>query len=367
MTNRKRSATLKDVAAHAGVSIKTVSNVVNDWPYVTDETRQKVWEAIQVTGYRPNQAARSLVTGRTRSIGVIIPDISNPFFGLAVRGCEDVLFAADYSLFLCNTNEDVEREKSYLELMLRRGVDAIILWGSRLRCEELEQINATSLPLITVEHSEAPTQAGHTCINVANVDGGRLATGHLAEQGYRRIAHLGGPHGRITAMRRLQGYRQALDAHGLPYDPELVRFLPPSTRSGYKAALEILQGDKPDAFFCYNDLIAVGALLATRELGLDVPGQVGIVGFDDILMASLTEPPLTTVRIPQYSLGKLTGQVVLESLENRRDEPQTIDFPVELLVRASSGRDLFDGQARQEMLSRLVSAISTDPDPIGDN
>ena len=157
MAAKKKSVTMTDVAAHAGVSVKTVSNVINDWPYVTDETRQRVVEAIEVVGYRPNQMASSLVTGKTLSIGVVIPDISNPFFGASIRGCEDVLFEAGYSLFLCNTNENEKRERYYLEQLLSRGVDALILWGTRICCEDLEGIVGSEIALVTVELGEQPT------------------------------------------------------------------------------------------------------------------------------------------------------------------------------------------------------------------
>ncbi len=172
-----RPATLKDVAAYAKVSIKTVSNVVNEWPYITDETRQKVLDAIQAVGYRPNQAARSLVTGKTRTIGVLIPDIANPFFGAAMRGCEDFLFQGGYSLLLSNTNEDLSRERNNLELLLSRGVDALLLWGSRMGCEELEEIIGPRLPLVTVELSTEPRRPNHANINIDNQRGAELATG----------------------------------------------------------------------------------------------------------------------------------------------------------------------------------------------
>ena len=293
-TNRK-STTLRMVAEYAGVSMKTVSNVVNNWPYVTDETRHKVNEAIRAVGYRPNQAARSLVTGKTLTVGVVIPDISNPFFGMAMRGCEDTLYQGGYSLVLCNTNEDSEREKYNLNLLMSRGVDALIVWGARNCCGELMEIAGDTIPVVTVDVESEPTEKNHTNINVDSISGAYQATKCLLDQGYRQIAHMEGPLSRITAQRRATGYYQALMDHGIERDPRLVVSAAPSIRGGYRAALEMLTADRPEAVFCYNDLMAIGLMIASREMNISVPKDLAIVGFDDISQASMTEPPLTTV------------------------------------------------------------------------
>ena len=360
MIATKRRVTMSDVAAHAGVSIKTVSNVINDWPYMTDETRQKVLQAIEAVGYRPNQMARSLVTGRTRAVGVVVPDIANPFFGVAVRGCEDVLFEAGYSIFLCNTNEDVSRERYYLDQLLSRGVDALILWGTRICCAELEAIVGTETSLVTVELGEEPTGPNHICINVDNLRGARIATEHLIEMGYRRIAHLAGPAGRITRELRLQGYQQALESAGIFSSPQLIESEHPSIRGGFRATCRLMQAEKPEAIFCYNDLMALGAVLAARHLGLTIPDDLALVGFDDIEMASMIDPPLTTMRIAHYRLGKLTGEVVLERLHSGEPARKLILSPVELQVRGSSGKLLFTEQQRKTMLDSLISSLVED-------
>ena len=358
MAARKKGVTMSDVAAQAGVSIKTVSNVVNDWPYVTDDTRKRVMQAIMSVGYRPNQMARSLVTGKTKAIGVVVPDISNPFFGVAIRGCEDVLFAAGYSLFLCNSNEDVDRERYYLDHLLSRGVDALILWGTRICCAELEEIVGTEAALVTVDLGEQPTGPNHICINVDNVRGAQIATGHLIHLGHRRIAHLAGPPGRITAGLRKQGYEQALVAAGIAPSPRLVASERPSIQGGFRAAQALIQTEKPEAIFCYNDLMALGVVLAARHLGLVIPDDLALVGFDDIEMASMIDPPLTTVRIPQHKLGRLTGQIVLERLQDAASAQKAILCPVELQVRGSSGKGLFTDQQRRATLDGLISSFS---------
>jgi LacI family transcriptional regulator len=362
-----KPATLKDVAAYAGVSIKTVSNVVNDWPYVTEETRQKVLEAIQAVGYRPNQAARSLVTGKTRTVGVLIPDIANPFFGAAIRGCEDVLFQGGYSLVLSNTNEDLSRERYNLELLLSRGVDGLLLWGTHICCEELECIIGSNLPLVTIELDEPPTRPNHANINVDNQHGAFMATQHLLDEGYTSIAHLEGPEERVTARLRLAGYRQALTEAGIAFEEALVLRASPTIPGGYQAALEMLQQHRPRAIFCYNDLMAFGSLIAARELGLDVPTDLALVGFDDIAMSAFSEPALSTVRIDQYELGRLAGGVILEQMQNPAAAPTNYIFPVEMVARTSSRSQPFSAEERKAALKSLLASFTPglSPQPYG--
>ncbi|MBD3307059.1 LacI family DNA-binding transcriptional regulator [candidate division KSB3 bacterium] len=360
MAAKKKTTTLSDVAKYAGVSIKTVSNVVNDWPYVSDETRKKVQDAIQVTGYRPNQMARSLITGQTKSIGIIIQDISNPFFGLAIRGCEDVLYNNGYSQFLCSASEDIERERYYLDVLVSRAVDAVIIWGSRLAGEELQTRLGKDLPFVTVDYEGEPIGKNHTIVNVNNVNGAEAATRHLIRQGYLTIAHLASSLGRITCQRRLMGYRQALEASGIPYEPHLIQKGQPSISGGYRATLELLKTRNPDAIFCYNDLMAVGAILALQYLDRQVPDDVAVVGFDDIMAASMIDPPLTTMRIAQYELGKLTGELVLERLKEGICCPKSQIYPVELQVRGSCGAVQFTRGYKHHLVEHVVSSFAVD-------
>jgi len=365
MPEKNRPVTIKEVARIAGVSIKTVSNVVNDWPYVSEETRQKVLDVIREVGYRPNYSARSLVTGKTKTIGVIIPDISNPFFGMAIRGCEDLLFQKEYSLVLCNTNEDINRERFNLELLMSRGVDALIVWGARNECTKIEEYTGDQIPLVTVDLPGCPLSGNHTGVTVNSQEGAFEAVRHLIDLGCRRIGHLEGPDIRMTAQRRVNGYRQALESAGIPYDPNLLVSDAPSIRGGFRAAMEILTSRKPDAIFCYNDLMAVGALVAAREKKINVPQDLMVCGFDDITMASMTEPPLTTIRINQYKLGHLTGRLVLDRLEKKIEGPQAISFPVALQVRGSTNRNSFGNEERISILENLISSLTADdPDRI---
>lgn len=352
--------TIEDVARHAGVSIRTVSRVINKRPDVAASTRQRVQDVIDALGYRPNTLARSMITGQTMSIGIVLPDIANPFFGRAIRGCEDFLNEAGYSILLCNTDEDLKKEQEYLALLLDRRVDGVIIWGSRGECDILEAVLGVELPVVTVDcHAFCGNVVN---INVQNHEGARMATHHLIEVGHTQIGFLAGPATRLTAKRRLSGYQQAMaDAALTPLVAPLVGEAVPSVLQGYEGAKQLLSvADRPTALFTYNDLMAAGALLAARYLDLRVPDDVAIVGFDDILMSAMMDPPLSTIRIPQYELGRLTGEKVLSLLTGASSSPETIDFPVELRVRASSTGNQLLAQDKQVMVEDIIALLAQD-------
>ncbi len=354
------SVTIEDVARHAGVSIRTVSRVINQRPDVAPLTRNRVQAVIEQLGYRPNTLARSMITGQTMTIGVVLPDIANPFFSRAIRGCEDFLNQAGYSIFLCNTDEDLEKEQEYLALLLDRRVDGVIVWGSRGEGDVLAATVGTELPVVTVDCHAFDGNVVN--INVQNHKGAQIATNHLLDVGHQRIGFLAGPVTRLTAKRRLNGYLEAMAAAGLsPLVAPLVGEAIPSVLQGYEGAKQLLvAATRPTALFAYNDLMAAGALLAARYLNLRVPDDVAIVGFDDILMAAMMDPPLTTIRIPQYELGRLTGEKTLDLLTGRISSPETIDFRVDLHVRASSAKTKLGAQEQQTMVADIIRRLADD-------
>jgi LacI family transcriptional regulator len=354
------SATIDDVARRAGVSIRTVSRVINNRPDVAETTRARVKQAMADLNYRPNSLAQSMVTGSTKTVGVVLPDISNPFFGRAIRGCEDTLAEAGYSIILCNTDENLEKEQKSLELLVDRRIDGIILWGSRADCDTLETLVGQNTPAVTIDC--AVFCGNNVSLDVENRQGAQAITDHLISLGHERIGHLAGPSQRLTAQRRLLGYQQALEKNGLEFNPSLVIETAPSVYYGYHAALELLQStDKLTAAFAYNDLMAIGAMLACQQLGLSVPRDVAIVGFDDIVTASLVSPALTTVRIDQYRLGTLSGQLLLERLTQKRSEgPSTASFPTEVIVRNSCGAKRRSQKQTQQILEDLITSVSVD-------
>lgn len=352
--------TIEDVARYTGVSIRTVSRVINSRPDVAQATRERVLQAIEELNYRPNSLAQSMVTGSTKTIGVVLPDISNPFFGRAIRGCEDVLAEAGYSIFLCNTDEDIQKERRYLTLLADRQVDGVILWGSRASCETLEALLGPELPTVTVD---CEAFCGNVVrLDVQNIQGAQAVTTHLISLGHRKVGHLAGPVQRLTARRRLFGYQQALEQAGLEFLPSAVIEAAPSVYHGYTAALQLLQqADRLTAIFAYNDLMAIGAMLACQQLGLNVPKDVAVAGFDDIVTASLVSPALTTVRINQYRLGALSGQLLLGRMETpARNAPASVDYPTELIIRNSCGARRRSQKQTRRIVEDLIAAVSVD-------
>jgi len=352
--------TLNDVAASAGVSAKTVSNVMNDNQNVTDRTRNKVREAIAALGYRPSALARSLVTGRTRTIGVMIPDVSNPFFGQAILGCEKILNASGYSIFLCDTEEDFDKERRYLATLMEKGADGLILWGGQMGREELSGLTAGLVPIIAIDTAIEEAAENVTTVKVENEHGAIAAVRHLLQAGRKRIGHISGPLQRATARRRSSGYQLALGEAGVAFDPCLVVETAPSIRAGYRAALRLLQSRQMDAVFCYNDLIAIGAVVACNHLGISIPDDLALVGFDDITIAALITPSLTTVRIAQYDLGKLTATLLLERLERQDVAGSSFNFPVSLQIRNSCGTKRLSQDDMRTILDTIASSEAVD-------
>lgn len=352
--------TLKDVAAYAGVSAKTVSNVVNDNKNVADRTRNKVREAIAAVGYRPSAVARSLVTGQTRTIGVMIPDVSNPFFGQAILGCEKILNASGYSVVLCDTEEDFDKERRYLATLMEKGADGLILWGGQMGRDELAGLTAGRVPVIAVDTAIEESAENITIVKVENERGAHAAVRHLLQAGRKRVGHIAGPLQRATARRRSSGYKSALGEAGVAFDPCFVVETAPSIRAGYRAALQLLENKDLDAVFCYNDLIAIGAVVACNHLDISIPDDLALVGFDDITIAALITPSLTTVRIAQYDLGKLSATLLLERLESRIVEGSSMDFPVSLQIRNSCGTKNLSPDDMRTILDTIASSEAVD-------
>jgi LacI family transcriptional regulator len=352
--------TLNDVAAYAGVSPKTVSNVVNENQNVSDRTRSKVQEAIAALGYRPSALARSLVTGRTRTIGVMIPDVSNPFFGQAILGCEKILNASGYSIVLCDTEEDLAKERRYLATLMEKGADGLILWGGKAGHEELKSLTSGRIPIIAIDSAIEEGAENITTVKVENEKGAMTAVRHLLQAGRRKVGHICGPLQRVTATRRASGYKRALGEAAVAFDPCLVAETAPSIRAGYRAALRLLENRHLDAIFCYNDLIAIGAVVACNHLGIAIPGDLALVGFDDITMAALITPSLTTVRIAQYELGKLTSTLLLGRLAKQDVAPSSLDFPVSLQIRNSCGTKKLSQDDMRTILDTIASSEAVD-------
>lgn len=327
--------TMRDVAQKAGVSIKTVSRVVNDQGEISEETRARILAVINELGYRPNMIARGLVTQRTNTIGVVIADITNPYFAAVVRGVQDAARRQGYQVMLCNTDEKQEEELRSLHSLAGQGADGIILFPGFYTGNNLTRFAEHFRPIVVINHV-----FGHPSVSTVmtkNYEGARMAVEYLIGKGHREIGMLAGLEVSPERGRRVRGFCDALAAHGLPIREQ--RILPglPTQESGYQNTLRLLaEAPQITALFAYNDLIALGAMKACRQLGRHVPEECAVVGFDDTVFASLAMPALTTVRLDQYEIGSQAMNRLQAMLEAPDASFAPIELDVELVVRESA-------------------------------
>lgn len=328
-------ATMADVAREAGVSIMTVSRVVNDKGEISPDTRKRVLDVIGRLGYRPSGIARGLATKRTGSLGLVVPDIANPFFSDMVRGVEDQAYTRGYNVFLCNTEEDPQRELAILESLEEKRVDGLLLASSRLEDRELQSALSGFPAVVLINRRLAGNGVG--VVLVDDEGAARLATRHLLQSGCAAIGFLVGPPASRSGGLRFEGYRAVLAEAGLDYNPAWTRCCSSDVEGGRESAIDLLS-DHPElsGLLCYNDLVAVGALQAAVDVGRHVPGDLCIVGFDDIPLAALVTPPLTTCRGPRYDLGAEATAMLFDRIEGGgRGQSEVVLLP-ELIIRASA-------------------------------
>jgi LacI family transcriptional regulator len=326
--------TISDVARLAEVSRSTVSHVLNNTRFVEQGTRQRVMNAVDRLGYRPNILARSLTTKRTGTVGMIIADASNFFFSEMLRGVEDVLQPAQYSLTVCNTDEVLEREAHYLDLLLRHRVDGIIAAATSQRWAALQDAEILHTPIVFVDR-RFPDMNG-PYVGADNVEGAYIGTRHLIERGYRRIGILAGFQRLSTMVERLDGFRRALYEAGLPICAEWIVPSPLSIEGGKQALRQILAlSDLPEAVFVNNNLLMLGALQVLKELGLRCPSDLALIGFDDHPWAAVADPPLTVVRQPSRALGQVAAQLLSALMAGNTLDQKAYTLKCELIVRQS--------------------------------
>ncbi len=336
-------ATIQDVAQLAGVSKATVSHVINDTRPVTPATRQVVLDAIAQLNYRPSAIARSLNTNVTHTIGVLVADITNPFFSGLVRGVERQLSLQGYNLIVCNTDEDPEQEARYLDLLLAKRVDGLIVAPSGAAQPLFQQFSAYNTPLVFVDRH--PDKPYGPVIEIDNFAAGYEATKHLIRWGHRRIAILSRNPTLSTARGRISGYSKALQAHGLDVDETLIQVTGITLEAAVTNALRLLdRPDRPTAVVTTNHIMTLALLRALRERNLDCPTDISLVGFDDHPWASLFTPPLTVIRMSISDLSNAAVGTLLRAIECRTQgqggdlsaecTPDVV-LPAELVVRAS--------------------------------
>jgi LacI family transcriptional regulator len=333
--------TLEEVARLAGVSRSTVSRVINNHPSVRPETRERVWLAIRRSGYQPHAVARSLVTRRTQIIGMVIPEtvttlFTDPFFPLLLRGATEACNAHHYQLLLTLFNDPAGQEEIYQRALRNGYLDGVIVASASQDEPLIPDLLHDRIPFVSV--GRHPNERVHY-IDVDNVGGARMAVEHLIRLGHRRTATITGPLGMIAGQDRLEGYRQALQAHHVPVEERLIVEGDFTEGSGM-VGMQGLLSASPDAVFVASDIMAIGALKALRQAGRQVPHDVALIGFDDIPAASVIEPALTTVRQPIERMGSMAVDLLLSVLENPLEEEapaHRIILPTELVVRASCG------------------------------
>ncbi|MEU6720268.1 LacI family DNA-binding transcriptional regulator [Nonomuraea sp. NPDC046802] len=325
---------IQDVARHAGVSAATVSRVLNGRSTVNPELAARVHAAVRELGYRPNGVARNLRRRQTTLWAVLVSDVGNPFFTSLVRGVEDGGRQFGYSVVLCNTDENRAREAEYIAVALADNVAGVIISPAD-DSSDISALVAAGTAVVTIDRELAQTEVD--AVLVDNEKGAEMATTHLLESGYRRIACITGPRRMSTAMQRLRGYQRALRAFGLSSDRTLIRHADFREEGGYSAMAGLLDdGVEMDAVFAANNLMTVGAVECLSERGVSIPGRVGVIGFDDIPWARLFRPGLSTVRQPTYELGRAAAQLLMDRIDNPARPAVRMVLQTELHPRESS-------------------------------
>lgn len=329
------AASIKDVAREAGVSIATVSRVLNDIDVVNEETKKKVKEAIEKLGYRPNIVARSLKTQKSSTIGIIIPDISNQFYPEIVRGCEDVANIYNYNIMLCNTDLDVEKEMEALRILKEKMIDGVIYMSNSMQQETINLIKELQLPTVLVETTDV--EGLFPSVTIDNVMAAADAVKYLINKGNKNIAYIGTNVEKVNALsKRYTGYNKALEEENIALDKELISFGGVKAKDGYEAINTILDKNKEvDAVFCASDEIAMGVINALRDKSIKVPQEVDVMGFDDIYSASVFYPKLTTVAQPMYDMGSVSMRMLIKFINNLKVEEEHFVLPYRIVERDS--------------------------------
>ena len=350
----KRVVSIQDIAQTAGVSHTTVSRALHNSPLISTEVKENIQRLAREMSYTPNLVAQSLKSQRTHTIGLVVTTIADPFLGRVVRGIEDVAQRSGFSLILSLSYNDPELEMAAIETFQRRRVDGILVAAPKISAQYESRLARVNVPTVLInQQAETPfddvrlaktlaLRAPLYSVSVDDYDGARQAVRHLLDLGHRRIGYLGAFNRPLSNRRRLDGYRDALAQAGQPVDPCLTIFASAEHRyhsddlnDGQELLLSLL-GCGVSAVFCYNDMIAIGALLACRQGGIAVPQQLSIVGFDDIEATEFVTPTLTTVHQPKLRLGQLAMEMILALMADQPVEDHIL--PTELVVRDSTCR-----------------------------
>jgi DNA-binding LacI/PurR family transcriptional regulator len=331
-----RQPSIKDIARLARVSHPTVSRALQNSPLVNAKTAEKIRRIARESGYRASAVARGLVTRRTRTIGLAVTTVADPFTGQVVSGIEQAASDHGYCVFLADSSADPDREKKIVQSFAEQRIDGIIVTSSRVGALYLPLLSEMMVPIVLV-NDQHPGAFVHS-IMIGNQDGSRMVAEHLVGLGHRRIAYIGDQFGYQSDTERHAGYREALDAAGIPPLPELEVRGDGKPEAGLRAMDTLLAlGDPPTAVCCYNDMTAFGAMRSIRMHGLGIPEDISIAGFDDLFIATYTDPPLTTVRQPMRRMGQLAMENLIK-LMSGQETVVRIKVKAELIVRESTAK-----------------------------
>lgn len=333
--------TMKDIARDLGVSVITISKVLRNHQDIGEATRERVLKRVKELNYQPNRTARSLVTGRSFTIGLVVPDLEHPFFGEIAKAIARSIRSRDYGLIIASSEEDPAIESREIESLIARQVDAIVLASVQSSASSVvfRRMDESRIPYVLIDRNFPRLKANYVGVDDAAV--GRTATGHLVACGCRRIAHLRGPEV-STGIGRLKGYQQALSKGGLPASAKYVVALKGgdnhSEEHGFEGMQTLLRlNPRPDGVFCYNDEVAIGALRAILKAGLDVPGDISVIGVDNIRFADLLRVPLSSIDQDSVRIGAEAAQLALKLIDAKGSvEPAQVILPIQLVARDST-------------------------------
>jgi len=330
----QRKASIKDIAEMARVSHSTVSRALRESPLVNPKTATRIRKIAEKAGYRASAAARSLVMGRSNTIGVVVTNIADPFVAGVMSGIEHTAEKHGYSVFLANSNAEPEREMRVVRSFEERRVDGIIVTASRVGALYVPVMERMNVPVVLL-NNQHPSEFAHSVL-INNVEASLEMTRHLIGLGHRRIAYIGDQYGHQSDTERLSGYRRALEEAGIEFDPGRVVHGDGKPEGGRHAMAQLMTLHKlPTAVFCYNDMSALGAMWQIRSRGLRIPEDISVTGFDDLYISQYLDPPLTTVRQPMQQMGRMAMETLLHIFEGA-DHTHNLRVEGQLIVRGST-------------------------------
>ena len=328
-------ATIKDVAKLAGVSIATVSHVINNTRFVSEEAKQKIFDAMKELAYKPNAVARSLRKKESRIIGLILPDNTNPYFAEIAWSIEYASRNMGYSVILCNSDGDVAKESSYIDVLLENQVDGVILVAAGESTANFLKLQERNIPTVMVDRDSPNVNIDS--IQIDNALYGQMATDHLIELGHKKIACITGPREVTPSFDRVDGYKKALKQHNIPVNEDYIVRGDFKPQGGYLAASKLLGlGIPPTAIFTCNDLMAFGVIHAASEVGINIPDKLSLVGFDDIYLSTYSNPQLTTIKQPRLEMGEDAVHFLTLRMKDHEKLSRKIVLNASLVIRSST-------------------------------